>query len=117
MLSMGWYTQINVEKKEDQFMIKRLLVPEILFPIVLLVVLFLVVSIIWRLLKWKANKDANGELNYSKIPDWLIAIVAIVVVVVIVLVVLKPTLTVGSLIGGVICAIYIIYRLEKNNKN
>ena len=56
-------------------------------------------------------------INYGKIPSWVIAIVAIVVVVGIMLVVLKPTLTVGSIVGGVIVAIYIIYRLEKDHRN
>lgn len=98
-------------------MIKRLFVPEILFPVGILVVVFLGAALIAQLLKWKDKKDANGELNYGKIPSWVIAIVAIVVVVVIMLVVLKPTLTVGSIVGGVIVAIYIIYRLEKDHRN
>lgn len=89
--------------------------PAILLPVLGLGGILLFGSGLKFLLNQKDRLDQEGAIDYGKIPDWLMVIVAIVVVVVIVLVVLKPTLTVGSLVGGVMVAICIIGYLKKNN--
>ena len=92
--------------------------PAILLPVLGLVGIILFGAGLIALLKWKDQKDANGEIDYNKIlPDWLMVIVAIVVVVAVVLVSLKLTLIVGSLVGGELVAVYLIHRLEKGNKD
>ncbi|MCI8833246.1 MAG: hypothetical protein HFJ19_03495 [Clostridia bacterium] len=99
-------------------MIKRLLTTDILLPSLGLLGVILFGVVLITLLKLKDKKEANGEIDYSKIPKWFIVVVtSISVIVFVVFVFLKSTLTLGSLVGGVILAIYIIYRLEKSNKD
>ena len=94
--------------------------PSILSPVLKLGGIVFIYKVLCFILKTKDNRDQKSAIDYGKIPDKFIAIVAIVAVIVILVVFLKPILTnvldSGNLIGGVMVGICMCVMITKKTK-
>lgn len=83
-------------------------------PMLQIIAIIVIVKIIIWLLKGKDKKEKHPKM-YDKIPTGAI-LVAIVVLAIVVVKLVAPTLTSFSLVGGIILAIFLGYRITKDVK-